>query len=140
MFDDPEFNAFASENQGTRLEAMQNSDLAWLAEGWQQDRALVNSWLDYWRSKWPSAPRLTGGLDHLARLMQEHIQTLYKSPAAAGDPRDALIMKLTGVFRRYSFQPAATVAHLGLVALDLEKLRGDLVSRQLYAETAVAAS
>ncbi len=66
--------------------------------------------------------------------------TQHESPAAAGDPRDALIMKLTGVFRRYSFQPAAAVAHLGLVALDLEKLRGDLVSRQLYAETAVAAS
>jgi hypothetical protein len=140
MFDDPELNAFASENQGSRLEAIQNSDLAWLAEGWQQDRALVDSWLDYWRSKWPSAPRLTGGLDHLARLMQEHIQTQYENPVPAGDQRGTLTRKLTGVFRRYSFQPAATVAHLGLVALDLEKLRGDLVSRQLYVETAVAAT
>ncbi len=84
MFDDPELSAFASENQGTRLEAMQNPDLAWLAEGWQQDRALVDTWLDYWRSKWPSAPRLTAGLDQLARLMQEHIHDAAREPRRRG--------------------------------------------------------
>lgn len=138
MLDDPELSTFASENLGTRMEAIQNSELAWLAEGWQQDHALVDTWLDYWRSKWPRAPRLTGGLDHLARLMQEHIHAQQES--AAGDQRATLIRKFTAVLRRYSFQPAAAVAHLGLVAMDLEKLRGDLVSRQLYIETAVAAS
>jgi hypothetical protein len=41
---------------------------------------------------------------------------------------------LQGAFRRYSFQPAAACAHLALIALDLEKLRGDLVRRVLFSE------
>jgi len=140
MFDDPELKAFASENQATRQDAIQNSELAWLAGSWTQDRAVVDTWLDYWRSKWPSAPRLTGGLEYLARLMQEHLEAQHADPVAADDQRAALTNKLIAVFRRYSFQPAAAVAHLGLIALDLEKLRGDLVSRQLYTETLVVAS
>lgn len=139
MFDDPELSTFASENLGTRMEAIQNSELAWLAEGWQQEHALIDTWLDYWRSKWPRAPRMSAGLDHLARLMQEHIHA-QQEHTAGGDQRATLSRKLAAALRRYSFQPAAAVAHLGLVALDLEILRGDLVSRQLYPETAVAVS
>jgi hypothetical protein len=138
MRDDPELNVFATENPGTRLEAMQNSDLAWLAEGWQMDQPLVDNWLDYWRSRWPREPKLTGGLEHLARLLQEQVHLQHNNTAAATDPRAVLGGRLTAVFRRYSFQPAAACAHIGLVALELEKLRGDLVRRLLYTETAAA--
>lgn len=137
MLEDSELRPLASENQGRRLEAaMQTPDLDWLAEGWQQDEALFFTWLDYWRSKWPSAPRLTEGLDYLARLMREHMQQQVEKPVAPGDPHAALMQKLTAAFRRYSFQPAAACAHLGLIALDLEKLRSDLVDRLLFNETA----
>lgn len=136
MHDDPEFSTFTSENQATRLEAIQNSELAWLADGWQQHRSVVDCWLDHWRSKWPAAPRLTGGLEYLADLMQEQVQA--PTTSATGNQRTALAGKLAGAFRRFSFQPAATCAHLGLVALDIEKLRGDLVSRLLYPGIAAA--
>jgi hypothetical protein len=42
--------------------------------------------------------------------------------------------RLAFVFRRYSFQPAAAFAHLALVALDLQILRGALVRRALVPE------
>ena len=138
MLDDPELRPLASENQAMRLEAMQNSDLAWLVEGWQQKDPLFVTWLDYWRSKWPRAPRLTAGLDYLARLVQQHIRGQFEEPAASGSQRDVLMQGLNGAFRRYSQQPAAACAHLGLVALDLEKLRSDLVGRRLFADTAGA--
>jgi len=138
MLEDPELRPFASETQGLRLEAMQNSDLAWLAERWQREHALLVTWLEHWRSKWPMVPRLTDGLDYLARLLQEHIHLQFEESAASSDPHAALMRKLTAAFRRYSFQPAAACAHLGLVAMDLEKLRGDLVGRLLFAETARA--
>jgi hypothetical protein len=135
MLDDPELRPLASENQAMRLEAMQNSDLAWLVEGWQQKDPLFATWLDYWRSRWPRAPRLTAGLDFLARLVQQHIRRQIEEPAASSSQRDVLMQRLNGAFRRYSQQPAAACAHLGLIALDLEKLRGDLVGRQLFADT-----
>ncbi len=139
MFDDPGLNAFTSGNQAARLEAMRDSELAWLAEDRRQDRPVLDTWLDYWRSQWPDAPGLTGGLDYLVRLVQESIQTQRMAPAT-GDSRGEFAQALAVAFRRFSFQPAAAVAHLGLIALDMEKLRGDLVSRQLYPETGVAAS
>ena len=135
MLEDPALRPLASENPGMRLDAMQSPDLAWLAEGWQQEHALFATWLTYWRSRWPRAPRLTDGLDYLARVMQEHIRLQLEEPVTSGNPRAALMQKLTAAFRRYSFQPAAACAHLGLIALDLEKLRADLVGRLLFAES-----
>jgi hypothetical protein len=56
--------------------------------------------------------------------------------AASVLPRQQLVAGLNYVFRRYSFEPAAACAHLGLIALDMEKLRGELLQRALFAETA----
>ena len=50
--------------------------------------------------------------------------------------RQQLVSGLNHAFRRYSFEPAAACAHLGLVALDLERLRWELLQRSLFAETA----
>jgi hypothetical protein len=138
MLDDPELHPFASDNRTTRLEAMQNSDLAWLVAGWQQQHPLYVTWLAHWRGKWPRAPRLTAGLDYLARLVQQHLRRQLEEPAESGSQRDELLQGLNAAFRRYSQQPAAACAHLGLIALDLEKLRSDLVGRRLFAATAGA--
>jgi hypothetical protein len=136
MLDDPELRPLASENRDMRLEVMQNSDLAWLVAGWQQQHPLFVTWLDYWRSKWPRAPRLTAGLDYLARLVQQHISRQLEESVTSSSQRDVLMQGLNAAFRRYSQQPAAACAHLGLIALDLEKLRSDLVGRRLFGATA----
>ena len=46
--------------------------------------------------------------------------------------RAILDQSLTAAFRRHSQQPAAIFCHLGLVALDLERLRGGLVRRAVF--------
>ena len=46
--------------------------------------------------------------------------------------RRDLAQTLTRIFRRHGGSPAAVFCHLALVALELERLRGDLVRRRLF--------
>jgi hypothetical protein len=69
-------------------------------------------------------------------LQEEQTATL----PAAGNAPEALATSLGAAFRRHSFKPAAACAHLGLVALDLERLRGELVQRALFEETTAVQS
>ena len=36
------------------------------------------------------------------------------------------------MFRKYNFQPMTSFVHLALVALDIERLRGDIMQRSLF--------
>jgi hypothetical protein len=56
------------------------------------------------------------------------------------DPRDtsapyrhALALTLVRLFRKHGGSPAAVFCHLALVALDLERLRGGLIRRRVFA-------
>lgn len=139
MLDDPRLRRFASDSVVVRRECLQDSDCAALLQGWRDQDPLYTAWLDYWRSQWPGAPRLTAGLDQLCRLFAAHLAGRHAPAAHPSDPqREALARRLEAAFRRYSCQPAAACAHLALVALDLEKLRGDLVTRRLFTDTAEA--
>jgi hypothetical protein len=139
MLDDPWLRPFASDSMVVRRECMQDSDCAALLRGWRDKDPLYGVWLEYWHSQWPRAPRLTAGLEQLCRLFGAHLRAWQEPATHPSDPqREALAYRLEAAFRRYSFQPAAACAHLALIALDLEKLRGDLVTRRLFAETAEA--
>lgn len=134
MLDDPELRAYASENLATRAAALEASDHAWLATAWQRDTALPQAWYDDWRRQWPRAPQHTAGLEHLGDLLIEHSREIHSDSGIQTDGlRERLLNRLTAAFRRYSFQPAAACAHIGIMALDLERLRADLVERAVYA-------
>ena len=134
MLDDPELRACSSENLATRAAALETSDRAYLASAWQRGIALPQAWYDHWRSLWPRAPQLTAGLQHLGDLLIEHSREIHSDPGIQTDGlRERLLKRLTAAFRRYSFQPAAACAHIGIIALDVERLRADLVERALYA-------
>ena len=86
------------------------------------------------RSFWPEASRLVVGLEALARLLRRHLGALsLYSAAASASSQETLLRELNRAFRRYSFQPAAAFAHLGLVALDVQKVRAQLLQRTLFA-------
>lgn len=134
MLEDPELRSFASENLALRVEAMRNSDVAPLLAGWRRGVPLAESWIEHWQRLWPVQPATGRGLDWLVRLLLHHIQTLHASGAAATETlRGDVERRLTLAFRRYSLEPAAACAHLALIALDLEKLRGELAWRLLFA-------
>lgn len=134
MLDDPALRPFASENVAVRLDAVAGSDCGYVVSAWKRGIPLYRAWLDNWRGQWPSAPRFARGVEAVARLFEAHIHALASGTTASGQLRDALRTRLAFMFRRYSFQPAAAFAHLALVALDLQILRGALVRRALVPE------
>jgi len=137
MLEDPGLLPFTSDNMASRLETLRNSDCDYLAVAWQHDKPLSKAWLEQWRHQWPASRRLVSGLAYTARLFQQYLEEAGRGHAATGGVlRQQLVTGLNHAFRRYSFEPAAACAHLGLIALDLEKLRGELLRRALFAETA----
>ncbi|MGD2112070.1 MAG: hypothetical protein PVI50_01705 [Gammaproteobacteria bacterium] len=135
MRDDPQLRPYTSEHPATRAAALEASAAtAWLVSAWQREDALPEAWYEHWRRLWPRSPRQTTGLQHLGQLLLGHLRQLQADPGAGTDwHREQLLHRLTAAFRRYSFQPAATCALTGIIALDLERLRADLVERALFA-------
>jgi hypothetical protein len=137
LLEDTELRPFTAENMTTRLEALHNSDCYYLASASQRGDSLALAWLEQWQHQWPASRRFATGLAYLARLLRRYLQEACAGHvSASGVSRQRLVAGLNHAFRRYSFEPAAACAHLGLVALDLEKLRGELLQRTLFAETA----
>lgn len=133
MQDDPRLQGFVKGEYGQRLRAVEQSDCAGLVIAWQRGDSIAAAWLDQWRSSWPRETANRRGLDELARLLGHYWTPTQKEngPASEGE-RDVLLQKLTLLFRRYSFRPAASYAHLALTALDLLTLRGELLCRMLF--------
>jgi hypothetical protein len=133
MRDDPELRLYATDTPVVRVQALQSSDCAALLKGWQRGEPLYTVWLEHWRALWPGSPRLAVGLESLARLLRRHLGALSLYSGEASAPlHETLSRELNHAFRRYSFQPAAAFAHLGLVALDVQKLRDQLLQRALF--------
>ncbi len=133
MLEDPELRPYTSENVTSRLDAIHNTGLGYLARAWQQGSALPEAWIQQWQSLWPARQGLGHGLAYLSRLLRQYLQAWQAgSDLQTQRQREILVSGLLYAFRRYSFQPGASCAHLGLVALDLERLRGELVQRALY--------
>ena len=136
MLEDPLLRGFAGGNVELRMQAIQASEAGYLVQAWQRGEPLYHVWYDAWRHRWPGPARLNAAMEHLGRLMLQHIRSVSTNGGAAtAEQRQALLSKLIAAFRKYSFQPAAAFCHLALVALDLEKLRGDLLRRKLFSES-----
>ncbi len=133
MTADPGLRAFAADEPAARRDALEQSDCAPLLAAWRRGRPLTEAWLGEWRKRWPPAPKLqTLALERLAGRARGGFGTLQERGGEAG--RAALEAALTGEFRRNTLKPGAAFAHLGLVALDLSRLRGELVRRALFPE------
>lgn len=130
---DPALADFAGDEIAQRITALEKSPLAALAPGTNRASTLAGRWSAHWRSLWPRGTQ-TGALDELAAAVQSHVEQLQRAAAreTSAPYRRALAQKLTRLFRRHSAAPVAAFAHLAMVALDIERLRGDLVRRRLF--------
>lgn len=91
--------------------------------------ASLDAWLAAWRQSWPEDDdaRL---LARIAAGVEAHRRRFAELPvAAAAEARRQLARDAAHWFRRGSLSPAAAFAYLLLQALDLERLRADLVVR-----------
>ncbi len=133
--DDPDLHKFVDTDNASVVDTLRGSDHAYLAEAWLQGTPLYDAWFEQWQRLWPTASHFRDGLVDIGKLIRKHIhaEQTVKIPTT-GHTRDSLAAGLNSAFRRYSFKPAAACAHLGLVALDLERLRGELAYRALFTE------
>lgn len=97
------------------------------------DASLGTLWWREWRARWPRCGRACR--HELAALIA--LLTAYGvgavAPAGGLVARRELRARLHGRFHRALLQPATVFTFLALLALDLERLRGELVARALFA-------
>lgn len=135
MLDDPRLKLFSATNPEQRIDYMKQSGYAPLIQAWQSGMTLPDAWVQHWQSLWPEKNiKYTPSLLQLVALLYQHLDSFRQSPFThAWQTRETLIRQLTSLFRKSNFQPVATFIHLALVALDLERLRGDIMQRSLFA-------
>lgn len=104
-------------------------ELRVLQQAFRNRQPLLATWLERWRSLWPSTlPAERRGLEELARLLGD---------AVAGAARDApaalaaLHRPLRQLFRRRTRAPAGLFAYLALTWIEFAALRGAVVRRRL---------
>lgn len=139
---DPELAAFARHDSLERRAAF-SALLPWLVAAMaDQERGsggtlaarphpALRAWERRWRALWPPCTAEEhANLDHLVRIIERHL--LHFGSLAvedAGEARLRLAAELTSLMRRSAVQPAALFAWLALLAIDLERLRGEFVLR-----------
>lgn len=104
--------------------------------------AALRAWDSEWRARWPECDgeaRL--GLERLVARVATHLAR-FGALAVEDAPvaRQKLAADVAALMRRSAAQPAALFAYLALVALDLERLRGEIVVRAAFRSTPGAAS
>ncbi len=121
---------------------------SWLPPRWQpvvrqQPSGRREASLDEWRALWPREPRAgTARLEAFVALLDAHRARMRSSDLEQDGWRlcDRLEDELTRLFRVHPRQPVTALAHLALVALDLERLRGAVLRRRLFPDVASEAS
>ena len=100
----------------------------------------VAAWLDEWKQRWPEASADEQGvMGRIAREFVYHTRELLAQPTehVSGPAlRQPLARRLNRAFRKDAGKIGAAFAHLGLMLLDLERLRGGLVLRALFSDPA----
>lgn len=132
--DDTELRDMGCLPVASRLELMEQSDCNIFLTASQAGESLPDAWLSHWRKLWPGTARQDHGLEVLGNALHYYLRVLQADSCdSVQSRRETLQLQLVSAFRRYSFQPAAVFSYLALTALELARLRGDLLVRQLFA-------
>lgn len=137
---DPAYDALCAAPAAERAAAIAAGPLGPLARAWSAPESIARAWHAEWERRLPQPP---GGADdslrQVADALREHGAAF---AAAAPGPgwllRRSLQARLSLLLRRATLEPAAAFAHVALCALDLERLRGELLSRVLFPRARVA--
>ena len=97
-------------------------------------QGLGEVWLHAWRRRWGTCKRVClNNLKQLAEQFQTYrVHLTPASTEAARDERQARRDRIRHLFHCSVLQPAGLFSYLALVAIDLERLRGALVTRNLF--------
>lgn len=102
------------------------------AQDWADPQEPLTAWLNAFRARWPDGARDDAReLEALINLIGRYLGDGATDSEAT---REHLRTRLLKTFRHGAQRPVAAFAFLGLMALDVEKLRGDLAKRTLFPE------
>ena len=134
MRDDDAWRELCASAPEARAARLAGGPLAALAAAWPAPETLAQVWQAEWRRRWPEQRRDTGDmLEHLASVLLEHERRFSVATSGQGWlQRTSLRARLALLLRRATLDPAAAFIHLMLCALDLERLRAELVRRILF--------
>ena len=98
------------------------------------ERSVASCWLQHWKSLWPASARDRRELEaFVTDILVTHDHQ--EEPALGlGDPDNARYV-LSRAFRRHQHSVAGALAYLGLSAIDLQRLRGEIAVRKLLSVT-----
>ena len=114
--------------------------LAALARAWSDPDGFMRVWRAEWQRRIPAGARSDHALlDAFARVVAQHHAALAEPAARDGVlPRRTLASRLALLYRRAISDPAAAFIFLALSALDIERLRGELLRRAIFPRFGVA--
>ena len=106
-----------------------------------QSTDLLQAWIDKWKSNWPGLSRRNlQGLEMLLQLLRQHWNQFPSLQVnETWQARSELQARLRLLFRSHLLQPCMAFVYLCLVALNLERLRAELLRRALFDELKGAA-
>jgi hypothetical protein len=135
---DPVLAPILAREPQDRSSALQETALAPLAAGFDGQADTDGAWARRWKELWPSQHAAWRPLELLLGEATRTRARLAELPAAtrADETLKLLERRLELAFRRNPLSPAAAVAYLGLLALDLRRIRGALATRALQEEGA----
>jgi len=140
MRSDAAYQDLCDEEPATRAAAVRSGPLAAFAGHWGHPDGLAAAWRTEFRRRIPRGADAGGSeLAELARTVSSHLATFGAAQAGDGSPlRRALAARLLLLFRRAILDPAAPFVFLALSALDLERLRGELLRRAAFPRLLIA--
>ena len=99
-----------------------------LASAWAAPDTLTHAWQAEWQRRLPQPLHDDDSLRLVMAAMQRHGAAFATATPGSGTPlRRALQARLVLLLRRATLEPAAAFIHLALSALELERLRGELL-------------
>jgi hypothetical protein len=130
---DPDLAEVAAADAAQRAAAIAQGFLAPLGASWKIPGKLAQAWNSEWDRRLPPAAMAGTALASLARDLSRHLARFHAAAThEAPQMRRDLEARLVACFRRNPLEPAAAFAWLGLSALDLERLRGELARRLAF--------
>jgi hypothetical protein len=140
MQDDARWRELCSVPPSERAGVLVHGPWRALAPAWSAPATLAGAWQAEWQRRLPQP--LHDADDSLrqvvAALRRHGAAFAAATPGSGTQLRRALQARLSLLMRRATLEPAAAFIHLALNALELERLRGELLGRKLFANARLA--
>jgi hypothetical protein len=132
---DSVFGRIAPGTPAERIAALAQSPLATLEPVLEGRISAGQAWIDHWHTLLPSTDLRSASLLGLVlRAIAQHQRQLLHAADSSEALREELANRLQRLLRMSAGTVIVSLCHLALVALDLERLRGALACRRLFAD------